>query len=453
MDLVADIQIDDWQSTRETIRERNKFMFKNSLISDVTFLVRDAEQEGVRVRIPAHKYVLAIGSPVFFAMFFGGMAEKDKEIELPDCDSESFTEFLRYIYYDELHVSASSVLGIMYLAKKYLVPSLIRKCGRFLEERIDSNNVFETLNQARKFREEELEKRCWFIVDLNTVPCLQAQGFLDVDEKTMACLLQRDTLKVGEFDLFEAVLKWARRRCRKEELDISGANIRKLLGTALNLIRFPIMAQTQFAEHVVPQDILTDKEALNVFLHFSATAHKPHVPFPSSPREGRPLLRCSRYPQAPSPHHWYRPPNYGNGQREECLSFTVMGGNPIYIGGARIFTRTVGLSDPYSHDRVQLQICEESTGKQLGFVEGEYLPDNNGQYSGDGIDVTFVTAVPVKCGLRYSLRAVIFFTQSVTANKNVSCKELTCQRVKFMFSSSYSGSHFIEVLFYDPWTT
>lgn len=67
MDLASDIQTDDWQSTRETVRERNKYMFLNPTISDVSFVVEDSTKDhGTKIALPAHKYVLAISSPVFF---------------------------------------------------------------------------------------------------------------------------------------------------------------------------------------------------------------------------------------------------------------------------------------------------------------------------------------------------------------------------------------------------
>jgi len=456
MDLASEIQTDDWQSTRETLRERNKYMFLNSMISDVSFLVQDSTKDhAAKVALPAHKYVLAISSPVFFAMFYGGIAEQGNQIELPDCNSECLTEFLRFIYYDELHLTANSVLGVMYLAKKYLVLSLMRKCGRFLEERIDPNNVFETLTQARQFREEELEKRCWFIVDLNTKQCLESPSFLELDAVAIKSLLRRETLKIEESELFEYSIRWAKKQCLVEGLEASGANLRKILGDTLYFLRFPVMSQKKFAENVVPQDILSDREALNVFLHFSTSNSKPDVVFPCVPRSGRPMRRCTRYTEAPVPHHWYRPPSNGTGRREEILSFTVTSESPVYIAGGRIFTRTFGLSDVESRrDKVQLWIREETPQeKVLGFTEGEYLPDNNGAYNGDGFDIKFRTAVLVKSGVRYSLRCVIFFSQSVTSNKHSPKKELMLEQIKFAFENSYHGSHFTEVLFYTPWNT
>ena len=116
---------ENWQTKRSTIRERTKFMINNALFSDVKFVVRKSDGES---EIPAHKFVLSIGSPVFEAMFYGELAETRDSIELPDCEYESLLELFRYMYSDEVNLSGSNVMRVLYLAKKYMVPSLAEKC-------------------------------------------------------------------------------------------------------------------------------------------------------------------------------------------------------------------------------------------------------------------------------------------------------------------------------------
>ena len=93
--------------------------------------------------IPAHKFVLSISSPVFEAMFYGELAETRDSIELPDCEYESLLELFRYMYSDEVNLSGSNVMGVLYLAKKYIVPSLADECARISARTFRSIKCFQ----------------------------------------------------------------------------------------------------------------------------------------------------------------------------------------------------------------------------------------------------------------------------------------------------------------------
>ena len=81
---------DNWRTKLITIVERTTLMFNDELLSDVKFVVPVSNGEGERkMVIPAHKFVLAISSPLFFTMFYGQMAETKDSVELPDCNYES----------------------------------------------------------------------------------------------------------------------------------------------------------------------------------------------------------------------------------------------------------------------------------------------------------------------------------------------------------------------------
>ena len=82
-----------------------------------------------------NRYVLATGSTVFYAMFFGGLSEKDSggpstkdpssaAIEVPDVEPPAFLAMLRYLYCDEVALDDDSVLATLYCAKRYIVPHL-----------------------------------------------------------------------------------------------------------------------------------------------------------------------------------------------------------------------------------------------------------------------------------------------------------------------------------------
>lgn len=52
-------------------------------------------QVGNVERIPAHKYILATGSSVFFTMFYGGLPEMKDDIEVSDVEPSAFLTLLR----------------------------------------------------------------------------------------------------------------------------------------------------------------------------------------------------------------------------------------------------------------------------------------------------------------------------------------------------------------------
>ena len=66
---------ENWQTKYPSISQRTKFVFNNELLSDVKFVVPVSNGESETKVIPDHKFVLAISSPVFYAMFYGQVAE------------------------------------------------------------------------------------------------------------------------------------------------------------------------------------------------------------------------------------------------------------------------------------------------------------------------------------------------------------------------------------------
>ena len=88
----------NWQGGYNSVRDRNAVMFNNEMMADVHFCVGIAPNT---LRIPAHKYVLATGSSVFYAMFYGMMAtngetkELARDIEIPDMEPNAFLNLLQ----------------------------------------------------------------------------------------------------------------------------------------------------------------------------------------------------------------------------------------------------------------------------------------------------------------------------------------------------------------------
>ena len=234
----------NWQACKTTVKERLSYMFNNDVMADVYFLVGKAPNVQ---RIPAHKFVLSIGSAVFDAMFNGGMATKSEEVEIPDVEASAFLALLKFLYSDEVQIDPETVMTTLYTAKKYAVPALERACVDFLKRNLSSDNAFMLLTQARLFDEPQLAALCLETIDKNTSEGLAAEGFTDIDLDTLCVVLERDTLGIRECKLFNAVCRWSEAECIRQGLTVNSTNQRSVLGRALQLVRFPLMTVEEFA--------------------------------------------------------------------------------------------------------------------------------------------------------------------------------------------------------------
>ena len=228
-------------------------MLNNDLFSDVKFVVRQSngESESKQV-IPAHKFMLSIGSPVFEAMFYGELAETRDSIELPDCEYESLLEFFRYMYSDEVNLSGNNVMGVLYLAKKYMVPSLAEKCSEYLQDHLDPSNVLSILQSAQKYEEENLVDRCWEVIDEETEAAVKSDGFATLERPLLEALVERDTLDIPEVELFKGVVEWATNESEKRGIVSDGQEKRRILGERIvKALRFPVMSLEEFSSVVV----------------------------------------------------------------------------------------------------------------------------------------------------------------------------------------------------------
>ena len=219
----------NWQSLHSTVKERICFLFNNETLSDVCFTL--GKGTGEVQRIPAHKFVLSIGSVVFNAMFNGGFATDSfcHEVEIPDIEPASFLSLLKFLYTDEVLIGPDTVMSTLYAAKKYTVPTLEEKCVDFLKRNLGPDNAFTLLSQARLFDEPQLTDLCLGCIDKSTVDSFDAEGYTDIDLDTLKSVLQRDSLSARESQLFQAAVRWADHECRRKDIANTSINKRFVL--------------------------------------------------------------------------------------------------------------------------------------------------------------------------------------------------------------------------------
>ena len=431
---------DNWQSKCPTISQRTKFIFNNELLSDVTFELVPASHNESETRksqkcIPAHKFILGISSPVFYAMFYGETAETSGTIQLPDCDYESLSELFRFLYSDEVNLSGSSVMQVLFLAKKYLVPSLANKCTEYLREHLEASNVFSTLPQAQKFEDKNLEELCWKVIETHTENTLTSEEFITLEKSVVESVVKKERLNVKEVDLFKAVDRWATKEVERQRLSPAGEVKRRILGEEIvEAIRFPVMSQKEFASVVVDCEILTTNEIGFTMKHYGGVGLESSLPFMHSPRQPRagPLHRIYRFRKVSSPDMPNGSWHYTRGDSQtDALKLTVS--KPDKLHGVQHF----GSED--NEYTVSLEV--KDAAKSFSLVKlmdthSSEKDETNGYY---GFDVMFDHPVCLEQGETYETVFLIKGPSSWSVTNGKKSDEV--QGIQFSFISSASSKN------------
>ena len=126
----SDWRGEDFQMTDLISRLQNT-KASDALAPDVTFELPDGSQ------LQAHKFILALASPVFQAQFFGVFAEQANinVVQVTDLDSLAFRRFIDCIYksstdhMDDWSIDSSEFWNLLKVAHFYLVQHIVEFCN------------------------------------------------------------------------------------------------------------------------------------------------------------------------------------------------------------------------------------------------------------------------------------------------------------------------------------
>ena len=182
---------------------------KNKILKDLKLLFENQEDCDVVIRVkekefPVHRNILKVRSPVFASTLRNDMKEKQTGIiDIQDCEPAVFSEFLRFLYYEEIsNLSEENVFGIFTLCDKYDVSDLREICMKFMKANLSVKTFGDTVTFALMHTESELIKFCvdFFIKNaqkiIETVPwqSLLAQSPIQCNELFIKPLASKNSL-------------------------------------------------------------------------------------------------------------------------------------------------------------------------------------------------------------------------------------------------------------------
>ena len=425
---------ENWQMKLSTIKERTTVIFNNELLSDVKFVVAASEAESeTRKTIPAHKLVLAISSPVFYAMFYGQLAEAKDCVELPDCEYDSLLEFLRYLYSDNANLTLSNVMHVLYLADKYMVPSLAEKCSEYLRENVSAANVFSILPHAQKFEDKDLEDRCWKVIKGNTEEAVTSDDFVTLERSLIESVVNRERLTIKEVDLFKAVDRWATKESERQGITADGESKRKIIGEDIvKAIRFPLMSEKEFVSVVFDSRILNFEEISELMKYYNDVELTSPLPFTHTPRAGRIKLHhliCCRFSV-------YKSPGVGgcwtySGKSPDRIVLSV--NKSVKLHGIQHF------GSEGCQYTVSIEVNDNTNGFSLVTKTGSYASVKDKKHGYFGFTVCFDPPLQLYEGNRYEVRSLIQGPLSWYGEQGK--PSLECSQVQFSFYHSTSSSN------------
>lgn len=239
-----------------------EFVWNSNLYSDITFIVGEKKTE-----MTASSFILSISSHVFAKMFNTDL-NNEKIVKIPDAVPDDFLQFLQFINTENGVLSPVNVTGIMYLAKKYSIPFIEKRCNEFAKTNLCVNNVAEINLFADLFEDKTLKEECIELIMYHTAEILNSKNFLFSDDKVgsdklLKTILSTNTLSCSEIELCQLTLKYG----SANHTIIDGKTIREKLGEAFNLIRFLTIKSEDFLETVFKyKDMFSQDEIISVVM-------------------------------------------------------------------------------------------------------------------------------------------------------------------------------------------
>lgn len=257
----------DWQRLpmRDELKQRNVGYLGNSLMADMSFYIASDA-----VSIPAHKLIVAAGSPVLekFVHGSGQLVSASPVITVTGISSQGFFEVLRYLYTDTAKLNAENACEILHIAHYYDLAYLEDLCSAKISGFMNVNNVcavFESMYAMNNL----LTDQCLEVIKIETITLLKNGDLINMCIPALEMALQINPLNVKcELDIFNAMIRWSDIACKRNGVPATGKNMRIQLVGRLDLIRFRGMSVREFGQclRAVTADFFTVEEIGDIML-------------------------------------------------------------------------------------------------------------------------------------------------------------------------------------------
>ncbi|XP_013930598.1 PREDICTED: kelch-like protein 3 [Thamnophis sirtalis] len=215
-------------------------MYQGELLCDVT-LVADGQ------RFPCHRALLAAVSPYFRDVFVqGGKELEGSEVQLENVPPSLLQSILKYIYTEELALTADLAPSLFTGASQLQIIPLETVCCRFLVANLSVQNCFEMYSLAQVHHSKPLLHAVLQLLIRNFEQTFEGDNFLRLDPNDLTAIISDDGLEVAsELKVYQAVRRWVQGEASQR---------RHFLGHLLQQVRFPLLGPEE--QDILREDLL-----------------------------------------------------------------------------------------------------------------------------------------------------------------------------------------------------
>lgn len=230
--------------------------------ADVNFVFKDAVTNHFE-KVPAHKIILSMDSPVFDRMFFGSTKEHG-DIDIVDSSAAAFKEFLQLFYLNEVSLSFANVFYVTNLCVKYEMIEFLKPCEIALQESLTMDEMCWGYNTVQL---ENLSRFCGEKIKMNPQKIIKSESFLECDRKSLSKIMALVSLYWNNLTKVIAYMEWSKAQCNRNDLDSSSMNLRNQLKDVFNEIPFDKLNTQQLSQHIAAyKGFFTAEELENLFV-------------------------------------------------------------------------------------------------------------------------------------------------------------------------------------------
>lgn len=223
-------------------------LYLNDRTSDVYFQFHSDDDVE---KVPAHKCILSAVSPVFDAMFYGPNQQNDA-IDIVNASAGAFKEFLQFFYRSQVKLTIENVSEVMNLCKEYLLDDwqAVSMLGANLcTSLLPIDDMCWAYEFAIVLEMDELHEFCEKKIGEHAVEVLRSSSFLNCQRNLLKHILQLNSLRCQESEVFDGCMEWAKVQCKQNNGNPSNAmELRSQFGELFYEIRFGEMTHPEFQE-------------------------------------------------------------------------------------------------------------------------------------------------------------------------------------------------------------